>query len=167
MKSIQIRRSLPWSLPISLLSSLTAPAFATTIELEVLPTLRNEGTCPTQLIAHETARPYVEGGFSRDGMIKLRDIATNVRVASSNTFSTTWIATLKPQFQNCQGSAIIDRIDDEAYEWHSYLQVQLDNGQVTATLDMSGIPDANGFTSTLIFGGLRDGNPRWTWGGSD
>ncbi|MEM9907355.1 MAG: hypothetical protein AAF921_20260 [Cyanobacteria bacterium P01_D01_bin.44] len=167
MKSIQMRRSLLWSLPLSLLSSLGATVFATTIELEVLPTLRNEGTCPTQLIAHETARPYTEGSFSQDGMIKLRDIATNVRVASSNTFSTTWVATLKPQFRDCQGTAIIDRIDGEAYERHSYLQVQLGNGQVMATLNMTGIPDANGFTSTLIFGGLRDGNPRWTWGGSD
>lgn len=150
-----------------MLSSLGATALATTIELEVLPTLRNNGTCPTQLIAHETARPYVEGSFSQDGMIKLRDIATNVRVASSDIFSTTWVATLKPEFRNCQGTAIIDRIDDVDYEQHSYIQVQLNNGQVTATLDMTGISDVNGFTASLIFGGLRDGNPRWTWGGSD
>ncbi len=164
---MQIRRSLLWAFPISLLTSLGSAALATTIELEVLPTLRSTGTCPTQLIAHETLRPYVEGSYAWDGMIKLRDIATNVRVASSNRFSTTWVATLTPEFRNCEGSAIINRIDGETYEGHSYIQVQLTDGEVTAVLDMTGKPDVNGFTSTLMFGGLRQGNPRWTWGGSD
>jgi len=164
---MQIQRSLFWALPVSLITSLGAAAGATTIELDVLPTLDSPGTCPEQLIAHETPRPYVEGGYSRDGMIKLRDIATDVRVAASDLFSTTWVATLKPEFRDCEGTAVINRIDDEPYEGHSYLQVQLAAGEVTAILDMTGIPDANGFTSSLLFGGLRQGNPRWTWGGSD
>jgi hypothetical protein len=162
-----LQRSLLWACPMSLLASLGSTALATTIELDVLPTLTPEGTCPAQLIAHETPRPYVEGSYSRDGMIKLRDIATNVRLVNTDTFSTTWVATLKPEFRDCEGSAIINRIDDESYTGHSYLQVQLANGEVTAVLDMAGTPDANGFTATLMFGGLREGNPRWTWGGSD
>ncbi|NEQ44088.1 MAG: hypothetical protein F6K00_11250 [Leptolyngbya sp. SIOISBB] len=167
MQAPTIWRSLLWAGPMSLLTGFGSAALATTIELDVLPTLDLPGNCPAQLIAHETLRPYTEGSYSRDGMIKLRDIATNVRVARSDVFSTTWVATLKPEFRNCEGSAIINRIDDETYEGHSYLQVQLADGEVTAVLDMTGIPDANGFTSTRMFGGLRDGNPRWTWGGSD
>lgn len=164
---MNIPRSLLWVFPISWLGSLGSVALATTIKLNVLPTLESEGTCPEMLIAHETPRPYFEGGYSRDGMIKLRDIATNIAIARSDPFSTTWVGRLKPEYRNCEGSAIINSIDDEPFEGHSYLQVQLAAGQVEATLDMTGIPDANGFTSTLLFGGMRDGNPRWTWGGSD
>lgn len=164
---MKLQKSLFLALPISLLTSLGSVAFSTTIELDVLPTLENNGTCPDQLIAHETPRPYVEGSYARDGMIKLRDIATNIQVVSSDAFSTTWIATLKAPYSDCEGSAIINRIDDELYGGHSYIQVQLANGRVTASLDMTGIPDANGFTSSLLFGGMRQGNPRWTWGGSD
>lgn len=166
-KTMQIPRSLFWACPISLLTSLGSAALATTIELEVLPTLDSTGTCPEQLIAHETPRPRMEGGYSRDGMIKLRDIAKDVRVARSTPFSTTWVATLKPEFRDCEGTAIINAIDGDPYEGHSYIQVQLADGEVTATLDMTGIPDANSYTSTLMFGGMREGNPRWTWGGSD
>lgn len=164
---MQMSRSLLWACPLSLLTSLGSAALATTIELEVLPTLASTGLCPEQLIAHETPRPRVEGSYSRDGMIKLRDIATAVRVARADVFSTTWVATLKPEFRDCEGTAIINAIDDEPYEGHSYLQVQLADGEVTAILDLTGIPDTNGFTSTLLFGGLREGNPRWTWGGTD
>ncbi len=165
---MQFRRSLLWAIPFSVLTSFGAAALATTLELDVLPTLDAPlDSCPPQLIAHETRRPYVEGSYAWDGMIKLRDIATAVRVATTDPFSITWVATLKPEFRNCEGSAIINRIDDEPYAGHAYLQVQLADGEVTATLDMTGIPDANGYTSTLLFGGLREGNPRWTWGGSD
>lgn len=164
---MNVQRSLLLSLPLSLVTSLGTAALATTLELNVLPTLDSEGTCPERLIAHETLRPYFEGGYSRDGMIKLRDIATNIAVARSDPFSTTWVGTLKPEYRDCEGTAIINSIDNEPYEGQSYIRVQLADGQVEATLDMTGIPDANGFTSTLMFGGMRDGNPRWTWGGTD
>lgn len=162
-----IWRSLFIGVPLSFLSSLGTVALATTIELDVLPTNGPIRNCPATLIAHETLRPPFEGGYARDGMIKLRDIATNIRVHESNVFSTTWVGTLKPEFRNCEGSAIINSIDNVPYEGHSYVQVQLANGQAKAILDMTGIPDVNGFTSTLLFGGMRDGNPRWTWGGTD
>lgn len=152
---------------MSLLSSLGATALATTIELKVLPANGPSAGCPTALIAHETPRPFFEGGFATDGMIKLREIATDIRVLQSDAFSTTWVGTLKPQYRNCRGSAIINSIDGEAFQRHSYLRVQLDNGQARVTLDMTGIGDANGFTSTILSGGLRDGNPRWAWGGTD
>lgn len=159
--------ALLWSLPLSLLSSLGAAALATTLELNLLPANGPEGNCPESLIAHETPQPFFEGGFATDGMIKLREIATNIRVLQSDLFSTTWVGTLKPEYRNCQASAIINTLDGEAWQRHSYLRVQLVNGQARVTLDMTGVGDANGFTSAITFKGIRDGNPRWTWAGTD
>jgi hypothetical protein len=164
---MKLLQSLIWGLPLSMLSNLGSAAFAITLDLNVLPTVDSTGQCPAQLIAYETIRPFSEGGYSRDGMIKLGDIATNIRVAGSNMFSTTWVGTLKPQYRNCEGTAIITTVDDEVFSGQSYLQVQMADGEATVVLDMTGISDPNGFTSTLLFGGMRDGNPRWTWGGTD
>jgi hypothetical protein len=100
-------------------------------------------------------------------MIQLSAIATDIELIASNSFSTSWVGTLKPQYGDCQGTAIINNLDGEAYAGHSYLQVQLAEGQATVVLNMTGIPDANGFTSTLLASEMRDGNPRWAWGGSD
>jgi hypothetical protein len=164
---MKIWPSLGVSLPLSLLSGLGMAAFATTLELNVLSAVESLGECPAMLIAHETLRPYFEGGYARDGMIKLLDIATDIQVTQSTPFSTTWVGTLKPEYRDCQGSAIINTIDAVPFEGHSYLQVQLLAGQATVVLDMTGIPDINGFTSTLLDGAMGDGNPRWTWGGTD
>lgn len=164
---MNVLRSHLLAFPLSVLTSLGAAASATTLELDLLPINGPEVTCPAMLIAYETAQPPFEGGYARDGMIQLRDVATNIRVLESDEFSTTWVGDLKPEFANCEGTAIINTVDGEPYQTHSYLQVKLMDGQVMATLDMTGIPDANGFTSTLLFGGMRDGNPRWTWGGTD
>ncbi|WP_228053702.1 hypothetical protein [Nodosilinea sp. LEGE 07298] len=141
---------------------------ANTIELSVLPLLdAPTANCPEYLIAHETVQPYVEGSFATNGMIKLRDIATNIQVSQSDRFSTTWVGTLRPEYRNCQASGGMLSIDDETFEGHSYIRVQLADGQVKAILDMTGMRDANGFTTVITFKGLRDGNPRWTWGGTD
>jgi hypothetical protein len=138
------------------------------MEMPVLPLLNETaGNCPTQLIAHETPRPYFEGGFARDGMIKLADIATNIRLTTFDSFSTTWVGDLKPEYQTCQASAIIHQVDGESFVGHSYLEVRLYRGQAEFRLDMTGIRDANGFTTVITAWGIRDGNPRWTWGGTD
>ncbi|MBE9157498.1 hypothetical protein IQ265_11785 [Nodosilinea sp. LEGE 06152] len=156
------------SLPLSLLSSLGSAAFANTMELSVLPLLNAPAAnCPERIVAHETMQPYFEGGFATNGMIKLRDIATHIQLSQSDRFSTTWVGTLRPEYRNCQASGAMLSIDNEDFEGHSYLRVQLANGQVKAILDMTGMRDANGLTTAITFKGLRDGNPRWTWGGTD
>ncbi|HSM81763.1 MAG TPA: hypothetical protein VLS96_08755 [Nodosilinea sp.] len=166
-----LRWALPLSLPLALLSSWGLTALASTIELSVLPlSSRLPGpppVCPERIIAHETAQPFVEGGFATDGMIKLRDIATNIQLSQSDRFSATWVGTLKPEYRNCVASGGMVQLDGEDYQGSSYLRVQLVNGQVRAILDMTGIRDANGFTTVITFKGLREGNPRWTWAGSD
>jgi hypothetical protein len=162
-------RLYPWGLlatvPLTLLGG--AVAAASTLELNVLPRDSLPAACPPVVIAHETARPYFEGGYTIDGMVKLRDIATDIRLVGSDDFSATWVATLKPDYAECHGSAGISVLDGEPYGGHSYLRLQFAAGQVTAILDMTGWSDANGFTAVILYQGLREGNPRWTWGGTD
>lgn len=159
--------SLLWSLPLSLLSSLGA--FAATINLSVLPlsSSRAAQRCPEKLIAYQTPQPYREGGYATDGMIQLSEIATDITVSQSDIFSTTWTGKLKPEYQNCQASGGMISIDGAAYRGHSYLRVQMIDGQIKVILDMTGMTDANGSTTVVTYRGVRDGNPRWTWGGTD
>lgn len=167
MLKINMGWSLLWSLPLSLLMNLGATAFATTIKLNVLPLNGVEGGCPQRLIAYETLQPYREGGYTTNGMINLSEIATNITNSQSDAFSTTWVGTLKPEYQNCQASGGMSSLDEEVYRGHSYLRVQLVDGQVKVILDMTGMRDANGFTTVITYKGMREGNPRWTWGGTD
>ncbi|MEM6451715.1 MAG: hypothetical protein AAF703_15520 [Cyanobacteria bacterium P01_D01_bin.105] len=162
-----LRWSLPLALPLGLLSSLSSAAFAITIELNILPLNGPELGCPEKLIAYETIRPRTPGGSARDGMIQLAAIATDITATQRDDFSATWVGTLKPEYRNCEASAGMTLLDGEAYGSHSYIRVQLTEGQATVFLDMTGMPDANGFTSTLLDQTMREGNPRWAWGGTD
>ena len=58
-------------------------------------------------------------------------------------------------------------IDGKSYAGRSYLRVQIIDGKAKVILDMTGIGDANRLTSVILAHTLRDGNPRWTWGGTD
>ena len=164
---LNLARAIAWGLPLSLLSNLGSAALANTIEMSVLPTNGPQARCPENLIAHETPQPYFEGGYATDGMIKLRDIATNIRLIQSDRFSTTWVGTLRPEYRSCQASGGMVSIDGENFQGHSYLRIQLVGGQIKAILDMTGMADANGFTTVITYRGLREGNPRWTWAGTD
>jgi hypothetical protein len=100
-------------------------------------------------------------------MIKLSAIATNIKIAQSDAFSTTWVGRLKPEYQVCTATAGMSLVDGEPYQGPSYLRFQLIDGQVKVILDMTGIRDANDFTTSILYQSVRDGNPRWTWGGTD
>lgn len=168
MLKINVCRSLLLSLPLSLLMNLGANAFAETINLSVLGIgSRPTQGCPEKLIAYQTSQPYREGGYATDGMIRLSDIATDITVSEADIFSTTWIGKLKPEYRNCQASGGMMTVNGVAYQGHSYLRVQLIDGQVKVILDMTGMRDANGFTTVITYKGMRDGHPRWTWGGTD
>lgn len=167
-----VKHTLYWaligSIPLSLVGSLGATALANTIELSVLSLINGSPhNCPRQLIAHETAQPPYEGGFAVNGMIKLREVATNIQLSQSDAFSVTWVGTLKPEYRNCQASGGMLTIDGEPYEGHSYIRLQFINGQVKAILDVTSMGDANELTRVITFKGLREGNPRWTWAGTD
>ena len=164
-------RKLSWAgfacLPLAAIGSLGATATASTLELNVLPRNSTAEACPAVVIAHETARPYFEGGYTLDGMVKLRDIATDIRLVAADDFSATWAGTLKPEYAACHGTAGISVLDGEPYPGHSYLRLQFAAGEVRAILDMTGWSDVNGLTAVILFQGMRDGNPRWAWGGTD
>ena len=161
-------KALLWAIPLSLLSSLSATAFARTLELEVLPLLDGPPTgCPASLTAYETPRPRTPGGYATDGMIQLSAIATDISLTQRDPFTAVWTGKLKPEFRNCQASAGISTVDGEAFSGHSYIRTQLVNGDVKVILDMTGMRDANSYTTTLLEQTMRDGNPRWAWGGTD
>ena len=164
---MNVSKACLWALPLSLLANLGAAALATTIELNVLPLNGPESNCPEKLNAYETARPRSPGGYATDGMIQLAAIATDISATQKDDFSATWTGTLKPEYSNCKASAGMSVIDGEAHQGHSYLRVQLVGGRATVILDMTGMRDANNFTAILLEQTLRDGNPRWAWGGTD
>lgn len=164
---MNLSKGLLWALPLGLLTSFASAAWARRAELIVLPTLDSTGTCPEKLIAYETPRPYSPGGYATDGMIQLAEIATDISILENDQFSVTWAGNLKPEYETCAATAGMSTVDGEAHSGPSYVRVQMENGVARVVLDMTGMRDANGFTSVIVFQGMKDGNPRWAWGGTD
>ncbi|WP_299487677.1 hypothetical protein [Acaryochloris sp. IP29b_bin.137] len=151
--------------PVSLM--VARAVSAETIELQVYPTNGPNQGCPEKMIAYQTRQPYQEGGYATDGMVSLSAIATNITLAPKEPFSAIWIGTLKPQYRNCEGTAGMFKIDGKEHTGPSFIRLQLIKGKAKVILDMTGMRDVNGFTTQIIKSGLRQGNPRWTWGGTD
>ncbi len=165
---MNLSKALLWALPLSLLSSLGSVSLARQADLIILPTLDSSDTgCPKKLIAYETPRPPFSGGYATDGMIQLREIAMDISVSQATDFTVVWVGTLKPEYASCEATAGITTIDGENFQGHSYIRVQISDGKARAILDMTGVGDPNGFTSVILFQGMREGNPRWAWGGTD
>lgn len=166
--SMNLSKALLWVLPLSLLSSLGSVALARKADLIILPTLDSSDTgCPDKLVAYETPYPPSPGGYATDGMIQLKEISTDISVSYADDFTVVWVGTLKPEYAGCKATAGISTVDGEDFQGHSYIRVQLSDGKAKAILDMTGVSDPNGFTSVILFQGMREGNPRWAWGGTD
>ncbi len=144
------------------------PSQAETLSLTVYPLLDSptNAKCPKSFTVQETGK-YHEGGYTRNGQANLSAIATNWQKQNSDPFSVTWVGTLKPEFQKCQAGAGISKVGNEAFNSHSYLRARLMSGKVFLILDMTGLRDANNYTSTIVKSGVTQGNPTWTWGGTD
>ena len=123
--------------------------------------------CPTQVTLTQKARPYYEGGYTIDGSAKLDSIAGKFKVVASDEFSVTWGAKLQRKYQNCQATAGIALTGKEPFQGHSYLRMRFTKGNVYLILDMTGMYDANGFTPVILKKEVKDGNPLWTWAGTD
>lgn len=165
---MNLSKVLLWTLTLNLLSSLGSVALATKADLIILPLLDSSTTgCPEKLVAYETPRPRTPGGYATDGMMHLAEIATDINVAQADDFMAVWAGTLKPEYADCEATAGISTVDGEDFQGHSYLRVQLSDGKAKAILDMTGVSDTNGFTSVILSQEMRDGNPRWAWGGTD
>ncbi|MEB3309246.1 MAG: hypothetical protein VKJ02_03360 [Snowella sp.] len=160
-----------WQKALLISSGLTLwglPSQAESLSLTVYPLLDSptSAKCPKTLVIQETGK-YHEGGYTHNGQANLSAIATNWKKHSSDPFSVTWVGTLKPEFQKCQASAGMTKIDKEAFDSHSYLRARLISGKVFLILDMTGLRDANNYTSTILKSSVTQGNPTWTWGGTD
>jgi hypothetical protein len=159
------------ALVIAQLSIFTNPSFAApnNIKLSVYP--RDSGgtfpLCPTEVSLTQTPRPYAEGGYTTDGSASLGWFAREFRIEKSDEFSVTWVANLQVKYRSCKGTAGITKYNDEQFEGHSYLRMRFENGKVYLILDMTGMRDANGLTPVILNRSVKNGNPVWTWGGTD
>ncbi|WP_126388158.1 hypothetical protein [Pseudanabaena sp. ABRG5-3] len=123
--------------------------------------------CPTEFSLTETPRPYYEGGYTIDGSASLGWFAKQFKIETSDRFSVTWAAKLQTKYHNCIATAKITTINGEAFRGHSYLRVRFMDGNVYLILDMTGMNDANSLTAVILKKDVKNGNPIWTWGGTD
>ena len=150
--------------------SVEAIAQAGTFEMKTFPAIARttrEPLCPEKVTGNEKGRPYTEGSYTNDGTVNLTAVATDIEFHESTRFSVTWKGKLKPQYKNCIGSSKITTADGEYFQYHSHLRLQYDRGQVFFTVDMTGKSDANEYTTIISEQNIVNGNPTWSWSGSD
>lgn len=141
---------------------LSIPVQAEPVVLQVGQSLDTyEANCPKQVTVNEDSEAY-EGGFKVNGRADLRSLAGPFSIVNQDAFSVTWVATLKPQYSQCKATA---GLGDE--RGISYLRMRFVDGKVSLILDMTGLRDANGFTSEILSQSVKNGNPVWQWGGTD
>ncbi len=143
-------------------------AHAGQVEFGVYKSLNGpEARCPEKVIVTEQNAPYFEGGYTINGQAKLGSFAGPFAIASSDPFSVTWVANLKPTFSKCVATAGIVKNNGEKSDRHSYLRLRFTGGKVYLILDMTGMRDVNNFTTIILKKGVNAGNPTWSWGGTD
>jgi len=139
-----------------------------TIELKVHSENENKKTCPDYIIVTEQPHPYQEGSFATDGSVDLSAIASNISVAQSNSFSVTWVGTLKPKYAKCLASAGITKVNGQEYSGHTnYLRMHFVKGKVYLILDLAGGYDPNDYPLVVLKKNVKNDKPTWTWGGTD
>lgn len=143
---------------LPLLSNLSAQAQikTETTDLKVYREDQQQQSCPNKVRIIETPQPYREGGFATDGFANLNAIASNLAISASDNFSTTWVGTLKPNYIKCLGSAGSDEF-----------KIHFVKGKIYFTLDLAGKYDPNEYPLVVLKKGIKNGNPTWTWGGTD
>ena len=146
------------------------PAQARSLELQVFPAVDGQATmqqCPAKVTVSEQPQPYREGGYTIDGSAKLSGLATKFTIATSDAFSVTWVGKLKPQYSKCKATGRIVKDDGEEYQAHSHIRLRLINGNAYLILDMTGKSDVNNLTPAIVKKGVQNGNPTWSWSGTD
>jgi hypothetical protein len=160
------------SLEASRGSGLVASAYPRQMELQIFPAPNRKATnpnpiCPEKVTITETSRPYIEAAYVIDGIAKLDAIAEKFSVFVVDDFSVTWAAKLKPKYLDCHATGRVLRVDGEKSDYHSYLRLRFVQGKVFLILDMTGMFDPNEQTTSILDHGVKNGNPTWTWGGTD
>ncbi len=159
------------TLAIAQLSLFTNPSFAAPNNLTLSVCPANSGAafpiCPTEFSLTQTPRPYYEGGYTIDGSASLGWVARPFQIEKSDDFSVTWVAKLQLKYRNCKATARITQVNGDRFEGHSYLRARFVNENVYLILDMTGLNDANRLTPVILQKNVKNGNPVWTWGGTD
>lgn len=138
------------------------------VELGVFKSVNSpESNCPQQVVVTEETAPYYEGGFTVNGKANLSSFAEKFAIASSDIFSVTWVAKLKPAYRKCVAAGGIVNYGDEQYTSNSHLRIRFNGGKVFLILDMTGKQDANGFFPMITKKDASGGNPSWSWSGTD
>jgi hypothetical protein len=151
--------SLGVAIPVCFLS---IPAQAEQVVLQVYPSSdAPDSGCPKQVSVTEETKGY-EGGFTVKGRADLKSLAEPFSIVDRGAFSVTWAAKLNPKYRRCKATAGASA-DRGLY----HLRMRFIDGKVFLILDMTGVADANGFTSSILSQSVRDGNPIWQWGGTD
>jgi hypothetical protein len=145
----------------------SARAGALVLQVAPLHSRTPAGPCPTTISLVETHQPYREGSYGVDGRAALTPIATGWRLSGRDRFSATWQARLLPAWRGCVASAGIVRFADQPFRDHSYLRLRFSDGMVQLILDMTGRRDPNGYTPAIFTAAVSQGQPVWSWGGSD
>ncbi|BAT51619.1 hypothetical protein NOS3756_05450 [Nostoc sp. NIES-3756] len=138
------------------------------IELKVYSQNEQKQSCPDKVLVTEKPQPYREGSFSTDGSVNLSAYASNISVVSRNEFSVTWVGQLKPRYAKCLAAAGMTKVDGENYSGNiNYLRMHFVKGKVYFILDLAGGFDPNNYPLVVLKNSFKNGNPTWTWGGSD
>lgn len=143
-------------LPLFSNLSANAQTKSTITELKISSGYQNKQSCPDKIRIVDTPQPYREGSFATDGYANLNSIASNVTVAKSYKSSVTWVGKLKPKYAKCSGST--DKGE---------FKTSFSKGKIYFTLNVGNQLDPNKQALQVIKKGVNNGNPTWTWAGSD
>ncbi|MBD2175592.1 hypothetical protein H6F42_01500 [Pseudanabaena sp. FACHB-1998] len=144
-------------------------ALAGSVTLKVYPLNPQDAfpICPTEITVTEQSRPYYEGGYTIDGKAQMGWLTREFKIASTDQFSVIWVAKLQQKYRNCVASAGIATKNNEPFQSHSYIRMRFTKGNAYLILDMTGMYDANRLTPVILKNEVKDGNPTWTWAGTD
>lgn len=145
----------------------SARAEVLTAQVAPLHSRTPTGPCPTTVTLEQTLQPYREGSYGVDGRASTEAVATGWRLTGRDAFSATWEASLRPAFRRCLASAGIAGAASQPSRDHSYLRLRFREGRLQLILDMTGQRDPNGYTPAILRAAVSQGQPVWTWGGSD
>ncbi|MEB3292226.1 MAG: hypothetical protein VKJ24_03620 [Synechococcales bacterium] len=148
----------------SVLAQTPKPQTAT---LRVYPSLDvAQNKCPKEVVVNIQPSPYREGGYTRTGRVQLTAIADAVQFETSDRFSVTWRARLKPQYSSCVATAGVLKSETSGLS-ESLLRMRFIKGNAYFIVDSTGLSDANGYTLEILRQNIEAGNPVWRWGGTD
>ena len=138
------------------------------IELKVYSQNEQKQSCPDKVVVTEQSAPYQEGSFTTNGSVNLSAYASNISILSSNDFSVTWVGKLQPKYAKCSASAGMTKVDGKDYsDKLNYLRMHFVQGKVYFILDLAGGSDPNNYPLVVVKKSVKNGNPAWSWGGSD